>query len=86
MKMEQSSSKEAVQLRSKIVKLYDELTEFSCQCAFLCDSFSSIVAQTEFIEANTIEGLDYYARWLKGRTLEIKEDLRIIHEQAKIVG
>lgn len=85
MKKEKRRSKEVRDLQHRIVKLYDELTEFSGQCAFLCDSFAAIPAQTEIIEIETVEGIDFYARWLKHRILEIKEDFRIIHERAELI-
>ena len=76
-------NKEIHELQLKVVRLYDELTQFSDQCAFLCDSFAAIPAQQEFIEPETIGGIDFYTRWIKTRLLEIKNDLRKIHEQVR---
>jgi hypothetical protein len=75
--------KEIDQLQLKVLQLYDEFAQFSCQCAFLCDSFSTISAQPEFIEPETIDGIQYYSRWLKTRTLEIKSELKKVHTQLK---
>jgi len=74
-------NKEIHELQLKVVRLYDELTQFSDQCAFLCDSFAAIPAQQEFIEPETIGGISFYSHWIKTRLLEIKNELRKIHEQ-----
>jgi hypothetical protein len=76
-------NKEIRELQLKVVRLYDEFAQFSDQCAFLCDSFAAIPAQHEFIEAGTIGGIEFYSRWLKTRLLEIKNELRKIHEQLR---
>ncbi len=76
-------NKQINELQLKVLRLYDELTQFSNQCAFLCDSFAAIPAQQEFIEPETIDGIEHYSSWLKTRLLEIKGDLRKIHEQLK---
>lgn len=73
------------ELQLKVLSLYDEVTHFSDQCAFLCDSFAAISAQQEFIETETIGGINFYSHWLKTRLLEIKNDLRKIHEQLREV-
>jgi len=46
-------NKEIHEIQLKVLRLYDELTQFSDQCAFLCDSFAAIPAQQEFIEPET---------------------------------
>jgi hypothetical protein len=74
-------NKEIHSLHLEVVRLYDELTEFSDQCAFLCDAFAAIPAQQEDIASETISGISYYSHWLKTRLLEIKNELRKIHEQ-----
>ena len=76
-------NKEIRELQLKVVRLYDEFAQFSDQCAFLCDSFAAIPAQHEFIEPETIGGIEFYSRWLKTRLLEIKNELRKIHEQLR---
>jgi hypothetical protein len=79
----EKKKKEIDQLQLKVLQLYDEFTQFSYQCAFLCDSFSTISAQPELIEPETIDGIQHYSRWLKTRTLEIKSELKKVHKQLK---
>lgn len=76
-----NEDKDMRELKLKVLRLYDEFAHFSGQCAFLCDSFAAIPAQQEFIEPETIDGIHFYSRWLKTRTLEIKNELQKIHEQ-----
>jgi len=76
-------NKEIHEIQLKVLRLYDELTQFSDQCAFLCDSFAAIPAQQEFIEPETLGGIEHYSRWLKTRLVEIKIDVGEIHEQLK---
>jgi len=81
--MKKKNSNEIRELKLKVLRLYDEFAQFSDQCAFLCDSFAAIPAQQEFIELETIGGINFYSRWLKTRLLEIKNELRKIHEQLR---
>lgn len=39
-----TETKEMNQLQAKVVRLYDELTLFSGQCALLCDAFAAVPA------------------------------------------
>ena len=71
-------NQEIHELQLEVVRLYDELSQFSDQCAFLCDSFAAIPAQHEFREPETIGGISFYSHWLKTRLLEIKNELRKI--------
>ena len=70
-------------LQFKVVRLYDELTQFSDQFDFLCDSFTTIPGQQECIDPEAIGAMSFYSNWLKTRLLEIKNDLRKIHEQLR---
>ena len=79
--MEESNRISELQLN--ITHLYDELTIFSYQCAFLCDAFASIPAQHESLSADTIDGIDFFAQWIKTRLLEMKSELGKIHEQLR---
>ena len=71
-------------LRSDLLALYDRLTEFSDQCAFLCDAFAAISICEETIDPATARGIGISARWMKTRVQEIKLDLKKIHEQARL--
>ena len=68
------------ELQLKVLRLCDDLTLFSCQCAFLCDSFSAVPAQQEDITPATLDGIGFYSRWIKTRLVEIKMELGEVHE------
>lgn len=68
------------ELQLKVLRLYDDLTLFSCQCAFLCDSFSAVPAKQEDITPATLDGIDFYSHWIKTRLVEIKIELGEVHE------
>ena len=77
-------SKQLIKIRHlqlDVLRLYDEFTTFSDQCAFLYDSFAAIPAQQEFIAAETINGISHYSNWLKIRQKEIKYKLHKIYEE-----
>lgn len=76
-------NKEINELQIKVLKLYDDFAQFSDQCAFLCDSFAAVPAHQETIAPATLGGLDFYSQWLKTRLIEIKTELRQIHEQLR---
>jgi hypothetical protein len=71
------------ELQRKVLTLYDDLTQFSRQCAFLCDSFAMIPAKQEEITPDTLDGIGFYSRWLKTRLVEIKTEVGEIHEQLR---
>lgn len=73
-------------LRRDLLVLYDCLTEFSDQCAFLCDAFATIPMCEETIDPATARGIGLSAQWMKRRVLEIKLDLKKIHEQARLMS
>jgi hypothetical protein len=81
--MKKKKAKKIRKLQLKVIRLYDELTQFSDQCAFLCDSFAAIPAHQEFIEPQTISGIHFYSRWLKTKVLEIKSEPRKVHEELR---
>ena len=72
-------------LRLDVLALYDRLTEFADQCAFLCDAFAAIPITEECIEPATARGMSLSARWIKDTVQEIKLDLKRIHEQARSI-
>ena len=81
--MKKKDRKRIRKLQLRVLRLYDEFTQFSDQCAFLCDSFAAIPTRQEFIEPETIDGIDFYACWLKTRVQEIKDELQKTHEQIR---
>lgn len=52
-------------LKKELLNLTDEFSEFTDQCAFLCDAFSSIAAKSEDIDQASVNGFDQQADWLK---------------------
>ncbi len=76
-------NRKLTKLQLKVLRLHDDLTQFSQQSAFLCDSFSAVPAQQEDITPATLDGIDFYSRWLKTRVLEIKIEVGEIHEQLR---
>lgn len=71
------------ELQLKVLRLYDEFTLFSDQCAFLCDAFAAVPAQQEAITPASLGGLSYHSQWLKTRMVEIKTELGQVHEQLR---
>lgn len=85
-RIRQKRSNPGEKLRRDLLVLYDCLTEFSDQCAFLCDAFAAIPMCEETIDPATARGIGLSARWMKRRVLEIKLDLKKIHEQARLMS
>ena len=76
-------TKEIGEIRLKVLSLHDELTLFCDQCAFLCDAFAAVPAQHEFMDAETIGGINFYSTWVKNRLFALKGELGEIHKQLK---
>lgn len=83
MKKKTLKARNANELHQQVVALYDDLSELSDQCSSLCDAFSAIPAQDDYIASETISGMGIYSRWLKGRVLEVKDGLHKIHQLLK---
>ena len=83
-RIRQKRARPGKKLRSDLLALYDRLTEFSDQCAFLCDAFAAIPMCEETIDPATARGIGIGARWMKTKVQEIKLDLKKIHEQARL--
>jgi len=81
--MPQKYKSRSKKLKGDLINLYDDLTQFSDQCSFLCDAFAAIPAQDEIIDSATIGGISFYSQWIKIRILEIKLDLKNINEQVE---
>jgi len=64
----------------ELLRYYDEFTAFNEECAFLCDAFASLAANSECIDEYSIRGLERHAHWLKGRVFELKQSLSQIRE------
>ena len=70
-------------LSNDLLALYDRLSEFSDQCAFLCDAFAAIAICDETIDPATARGIGFSAQWMKRRVQEVTLDLKRIHEQVR---
>lgn len=84
--MYKDDTEEFKKLRRDIIALYDDFSEFSDQCAFLCDAFGAIPVNSEAIEPATKRGIGIYANWIKGRLVEIQTDLGDLHTLVKILN
>lgn len=72
---------EKADVSSELLQYYDDFTAFNEDCAFLCDSFASVVANSEFLEERSLRGLARHANWLKRRVGEFKEELDQIRKR-----
>lgn len=72
---------ESVSIAEDLLKLYDEVAEFTDCCAFLCDSFSSLAGKGEPLDSSTIDGFNCLSNWMKRRMAEVKYQLRTIQEK-----
>ncbi len=74
---------EARPVSKQLLDYYDEFTEFSDRCAFLCDAFAAVAAHNESLDEHSVRGLAYSADWLKLRARELKEKLRTIQRSSR---
>lgn len=81
-KSAQESENSVLSLSSELLDYYDQFAEFSDQCAFLCDAYASIAANSEVIDQQSARGLEHSTDWLKYRVGSLKEALKKIHERA----
>ena len=63
-----------------LLNYYDEFSEFTEDCAFLCDAFACLADNQEILDPCTIHGLERHAYGLKQRTKEFREKLKKIRE------
>jgi len=77
---DQQERSEAAHLSLELLRYYDEFTAFNEECAFLCDAFASLAANSECLDEYSIHGMERHAHWLKSRVFELKESLKQIRE------
>lgn len=65
-------------LNMELLRLHDDLTAFSEECAFFCDAFVAIVACSNNFEVDGIGGFERNAHRLKRKAIELKERLQLI--------
>jgi len=68
-------------LQRKIMTLYDEFSEFTDQCSFLCDAFVAVYANEQGVDDETFRGMSYYTYWMKRKVRKIKTELNDIYLQ-----
>lgn len=65
-----------------LLRFYDDFAAFNDDCAFLCDAFASLAANSEYLDERSIQGLERHAHCLKQRVSEFKERLN----QIRMIG
>jgi|GEM_PF-2393087 len=65
-------------LNMELLRLHEELAEFSEECAFFCDAFVAIVSCCDNFEKDGIGGFERNAHRLKRKSIELKERLQLI--------
>lgn len=80
-KSAQESDATAFSISSELLDYYDQFSEFSDQCAFLCDAYASIAANSETLDSHTARGLEHSTDWLKHRVGALKDSLKQIQEK-----
>ena len=68
------------QLASKSLELCDDFSEFSYECAFLCDAFAAVAREPECITPETSEGIWYVCYKLKMQIRNYKEQIEKLHK------
>lgn len=68
-------------LKKELLTLYDEFSEFTDQCAFLCDAFAATAANYENLDKESAKGLDHNAYWLKQKVKGFKVRLQLLNSR-----
>jgi hypothetical protein len=68
-------------LEQEVVQLSDRFTEFVCINAFLCDSFTSMLAKQEAMSDEVVRGALYCSETLKIRSVDLKNEFDHLREQ-----
>lgn len=68
-------------LEQEVVQLSDRFTEFICINAFLCDSFTSMLAEQEALSNEVVRGALYCSEALKTRSVDLKREFDHLREQ-----
>jgi hypothetical protein len=79
-KSEHNAKRDQSLLTLKLLRNYDELTEFAEDCSFLCEAFNVLATNNDRLDQYTLGGFERNAQWLKHRAIEIKLKLRIIRD------
>lgn len=68
-------------LEQEAVQLSDLFTEFVCINAFLCDSFTSMLAKQEAMNDEVVRGALYCSDALKARSVDLKVEFDHLRER-----
>jgi hypothetical protein len=77
---EQNTKNDPSLLTLKLVRYYDELTEFTEDCSFLCEAFSVLAINHDRLDQYTLGGFERNAQWLKQRAIDLKFKLKLIRD------
>lgn len=65
-------------LSEALLKLYDDMAEFTDCCAFICAAFAALAEEEGALDASTREGIRCLSSWMRERMTELKEELATI--------
>ena len=65
-----------------LLNFYDEFVEIHDYCFFLCEAFTSLVAEDNCLDIDTAMGASRFCNLIKQRMQELKGDLKQIHKKA----
>ena len=77
-----SSSSKETPLKTDILLFYDDFVEFQDYCSFMCEAFSSLASEDNFMDESTAMGASRFCHWMKRRMHQLKGDLKKIHKKA----
>ena len=69
-------------LSNALTELYDEVLEFTDECAFLCDAFAALAVQNDGFDTSTASGISMSAHTLKQKASVLQQHLKDIHDLA----
>ncbi len=82
--LDKKSEEQKLSLALALVKFDDELTVFNDDCAFLCDAFSSLVADHPNLDQCSIQGFGFNACRLKQKAKSLTDTCRCQSNPKKI--
>ncbi|WDE02139.1 hypothetical protein [Thalassomonas actiniarum] len=74
------SDSTAKQLKTDMLLLCDQFSQFSEECAFICDAFAAIVREPEALDEATIAGFSHYSIWIKDQVTGFKHKIHKVHQ------
>jgi hypothetical protein len=71
-------------ISAALTDLYDEVLEFTDECAFLCDAYAALAVQNDGFDNHTASGISMSAHVLKQKAATIQQRVREVHDLAQI--